>query len=352
MQSPHFADRITDPTADRHVGFVGLGLMGAPMAANLLRAGWQVTAWNRSEPALADFTAQGGRRAAAVSGLDGESTIIFMLPDLSYIADAAVGLLASWRARPPEPRTAVVVMSSVSPTAVREFNRAVRSASAGNAVVIDAPVSGGVAGAKAGTLAIMAGGPEPDVNRLRPLLEAMGSTVRRLGEVGAGSLAKACNQLIVGTTTAALAEAAELAERSGMDAAALFDVLAGGLASSAVLENVGPRLAAKDYRTSGPAKFMHKDLTFVLESARQSGTAVPLATAAHEVYAKVKDQGLGEFDLAVVRQAIANLSGAQQGGAQQGGAQQGGAQKSRAQQSAAQLGGPQQEDSQNSGGNA
>ncbi|MBG0739099.1 NAD-binding protein [Paeniglutamicibacter antarcticus] len=316
--------------------------MGAPMAANLLRAGWQVTAWNRSEPALADLAAQGGHRAASVSSLDGEPIIIFMLPDLNYIADAAVGLLDSWRSRAPEPGTAVVVMSSVSPAGVRDFSRAVHSASAGNAVVIDAPVSGGVAGAQAGTLAIMAGGPEPDFNRLRPLFEALGSTVRRLGEVGAGSLAKACNQLIVGTTTAALAEAAELAERSGMDAAALFDVLAGGLAGSAVLESLGPRLAAKDYRTLGPAKFMHKDLTFVLESARQSGTAVPLATAAHEVYATVQDQGLGEFDLAVVRQAIANLSGAQLSGAQLSGAQPSGAQLSDAHQ----------EGDRNPGGNA
>jgi 2-hydroxy-3-oxopropionate reductase len=154
----------------------------------------------------------------------------------------------------------------------------------------------------------MAGASEADFERLQPLFETMGTTVRRMGPLGSGSLAKACNQLIVGTTTAALAEAAELAERSGMDVAALYEVLAGGLAASLVLEIVGPRLAAKDYRPTGPAKFMHKDLAFVVQSAESVGSPVPMASAAIELYGELKRQGLGDQDLAVVRQAIANLA--------------------------------------------
>jgi 2-hydroxy-3-oxopropionate reductase len=153
----------------------------------------------------------------------------------------------------------------------------------------------------------MAGGAESDFQRVRPVLEAMGTTVRRLGDLGAGSLAKACNQLLVGTTTAALAEAAELAERSGMDVAALFEVLAGGLAGSRVLDIVGPRIAARDYAPTGPAKFMHKDLGFIIDSAAAAGSAVPMATAGHRLYGTLKDQGLGELDLAVVRESIARL---------------------------------------------
>ncbi len=206
-----------------------------------------------------------------------------MLPDLSYIEDAAAGLLAEWGMTPPRPGTLVAVMSSVSPLAVQAFGRAVAEASGGNAVVLDAPVSGGTEGAQRGTLAIMAGGPKEHFERLRPVLEAMGSTVRRLGELGAGSLAKACNQLIVGITTAALAEAAELAERSGMDVESLFEVLSGGLAGSRVLDFVGPRMAAKDYAPTGPAKFMHKDLSFVLESAAAVDAAVPMASAGAEL---------------------------------------------------------------------
>ncbi|HEX9086166.1 MAG TPA: NAD(P)-dependent oxidoreductase [Arthrobacter sp.] len=292
----------------KEAGFVGLGLMGSPMAANLLKAGWAVTAWNRSPAALERFEALGGARAAAVEELRDTPVIIFMLPDLSYIEETAAGLLASWTAEPPAPGTTVVVMSSVSPAAVQDFGARVARESGGNAVVVDAPVSGGTQGAVDGTLAIMAGASEGDFQRLLPLFSAMGRTVRRLGPLGSGSLAKACNQLIVGTTTAALAEAAELAERSGLDVAALYEVLAGGLAGSSVLDKVGPRLAAKNYDPTGPAKFMHKDLSFVLESAAAVKSAVPMAEAGAELYAALVRQGLGDQDLAVVRQAISNLS--------------------------------------------
>lgn len=301
-------DDLSEQLAEKRAGFVGLGLMGGPMAANLLKAGWNVTGWNRSAAALDDFAARGGIRAADVASMRDEPVIIFMLPDLSYIEEAAAGLLAGWAGRPPKPGTAVVVMSSVSPAAVRDFGVRVASASGGNAVVVDAPVSGGTQGAEDGTLAVMAGAEEQDFQRLLPLFRAMGSTVRRLGPLGSGSLAKACNQLIVGTTTAALAEAAELAERSGMDVEALYEVLAGGLAGSRILDIVGPRLAAKDYAPTGPAKFMHKDLTFVLESAAAAEAAVPMATAGGELYAELKRQGLGDLDLAAVRQTISNLS--------------------------------------------
>ena len=293
----------------QRAGFVGLGLMGAPMAANLAKKGWTVTAWNRSPGALEDFRRVGGSAAGGVEQLRDEPVIAFMLPDLAYIEDAAVGLLASWQAAPPAAGTAVVVMSSVSPTAVRAFGQKVQEASSGNAVVVDAPVSGGTKGAIEGTLAIMAGADdEADFRRLQPFFEAMGTTVRLLGPLGAGSLAKACNQLVVGTTTAALAEAAELAERSGVDVAALYEVLSGGLAGSRVLEQVGPRIARKDYAPTGPAKFMHKDLSFVVESADAAGSAVPMARAGVELYAELKRQGLGDQDLAVVRQTISNLS--------------------------------------------
>ncbi|GAA1259955.1 2-hydroxy-3-oxopropionate reductase [Arthrobacter pascens] len=288
---------------------MGLGLMGAPMAANLVRKGWAVTAWNRSAAALDAFEELGGARAGDVASLRDQPVIVFMLPDLGFIEEATAGLLASWADAPPAPGTAAVVMSSVSPAGVREFGRRVREASAGNAFVVDAPVSGGTKGAVEGTLAIMAGADdEADFDALRPLLAAMGTTVRLLGPLGAGSLAKACNQLIVGTTTAALAEAAELAERSGLDVAALYEVLSGGLAGSRVLDIVGPRLAQKDYTPTGPAKFMHKDLSFVVESAAAAGAAVPMAAAGVELYAELKRQGLGDQDLAVVRQTISNLS--------------------------------------------
>ena len=297
-----------DPISAKRAGFVGLGLMGAPMAANLVQAGWSVRAWNRSDAALEAFVRLGGSAAPDVAALRDEPLLIFMLPDLPFIEQAASGLLSEWRRVPPEPGTLVAFMCSVSPTEVRAFGEAVAEVSAGNASVLDAPVSGGTQGAQEGTLAIMVGGPQDDFARLRPALEAMGTKVRRMGALGSGSLAKACNQLVVGATTAALAEAAELADRSGMDVEALFDVLSAGLAASRVLDFVGPRLAAKDYTPTGPAKFMHKDLAFVLDSARVVGAATPMATAEDALYGELIRQGLGDLDLAAVRKAIANLA--------------------------------------------
>lgn len=293
---------------DQRAGFVGLGLMGSPMAANLIRGGWDVTAWNRSAGALEELERSGGRAAPDVAAMRDLPVIAFMLPDLSFIEEASAELLESWNGAPPEADTIVVVMSSVSPSGVQAFGQRVQKASRGRAVVVDAPVSGGTKGAIEGTLAIMAGGDAKEFRKLEPFLATMGTTVRHMGPLGAGSLAKACNQLIVGTTTAALAEAAELAERSGMDAGALFEVLAGGLAASRVLDIVGPRLVRKDYTPTGPAKFMHKDLSFVLDSARVAGAAVPMAAAGAELYAELTRQGLGDQDLAVVRQAISHLS--------------------------------------------
>jgi 3-hydroxyisobutyrate dehydrogenase-like beta-hydroxyacid dehydrogenase len=293
---------------DKRAGFVGLGLMGLPMAKNAVSKGWRVTGWNRSPAPVLELQQHGGEAARRISDMRDLPAIIFMLPDLSNIEEAAAGLLESWERRPPAAGTIVLVMSSVSPTGVQDFGRRVAAGTAGNARVVDAPVSGGTKGAVDGTLAIMAGGEEEAFRSAEPLLRSMGTTVRRLGPLGAGSLAKACNQLVVGTTTAALAEAAELAERSGLDPAGLFEVLSGGLASSRVLEVVGPRLLSKDYTPTGPAKFMHKDLSFVVEAARAAGTAVPMATAGVELYAELKCQGLGDQDLAVVRQAIAQLS--------------------------------------------
>ena len=294
---------------DKQAGFAGLGLMGSLMAANAMRQGWRITGWNRSPEAVARLQDQGGIAATTVADMRNLPVIVFMLPDLPHVQEAAAGLLLSWKRRPPAPGTVLLVMSSVSPTGIKEFGQHVQLVSGGNAQVVDAPVSGGTKGAAEGTLAIMAGADHAATfQRVEPLLRTMGTTVRHLGPLGAGSLAKACNQLVVGTTTAALAEAAELAERSGLDPAALFEVLAGGLAGSRVLDIVGPRLASRDYTPTGPAKFMHKDLSFVLDAAGATGTATPMAAAAVELYAELKRQGLGDQDLAVVRRTIANLS--------------------------------------------
>ena len=302
-------DSVEVPARSTAVGFVGLGLMGAPMAANLLAAGWKVRGWNRSAAAYEPFEAQGGVRVESLADLADVDTLVFMLPDLPMIEDAAAPILARWAQVPPERMKRIVVMSSVSPVAVKRFGVAVERAFAGRAVVIDAPVSGGRKGAVDGTLAIMVGAEPEDFAALEPLFNPMGTSIVRLGSLGAGSLAKACNQLIVGTTAAALAEAAVLAEAEGLDVEALFGVLSGGLAGGRVMDQLGPRIVAGDYAPTGPSKFMLKDLRFVEAASAETGTVLPLASSALAIYSDLVAEGLGDQDLAVVHELVRRRSG-------------------------------------------
>ncbi|MFJ1969371.1 NAD(P)-dependent oxidoreductase [Streptomyces sp. NPDC087903] len=288
------------PPAPRPVGFVGLGAMGLPMAANLAKAGHQVLAWNRGRSPLDAARAAGCRTSESLPRLGtGSSVVLTMLPDLPQVEavlNGPEGLLAGHGAKNPVLDT-LVVMGTVSPVAVRRLAQELRPR---GVTVVDAPVSGGVTGARQATLSIMAGGAEAAVERVRPYLEAMGSTVRRMGDTGSGSLAKACNQLVVAGTLVALAEAVLLGERGGLEPAALLDVLAGGLASSEVLAQKRHHLAKSDFTASGPARYLHKDLGFVLDAAADQQTALPLSTTVAGLYAAVTAAGLGALDNSVV----------------------------------------------------
>ncbi|MDI5905851.1 NAD(P)-dependent oxidoreductase, partial [Streptomyces sp. 12257] len=231
----------------------------------------------------------------------GARTVITMLPDLPQVRDVSAGpdgLLAGLdTAAPAEAMDTLVVMGTVSPVAVRALAQELRSF---GVTVVDAPVSGGVTGARDATLSIMAGGTPYAVESVRPYLTAMGSTVRRMGDTGAGSLAKACNQLVVAGTLVALAEAVVLGEHGGLDPAALLEVLAGGLASSEVLAQKRRHLADSDFTPSGPARYLHKDLGFVLDSAAHAHVELPLSTSVARLYAAIDDRGLGDLDNSVV----------------------------------------------------
>ncbi|WP_188192660.1 NAD(P)-dependent oxidoreductase [Nonomuraea sp. SYSU D8015] len=284
------------------VGFVGLGAMGLPMAANLARNGCDVLAWNRARPPLEAAASAGCRTAARPAQVSAAAPVVItMLPDLPQVAevlDGPDGLLSG----SPVMDT-LLVMGTVSPSGVRALAERLRPY---GVTVIDAPVSGGVTGARDATLSIMAGGPVDAVARVRPYLETMGSTVRRMGDIGAGSLAKACNQLVVAGTLVALAEAVLLAERGGLDPAELLDVLAGGLASSEVLTQKRHNLSTGDFTPSGQARYLRKDLGFVLESAAGARTALPLSTAVARLYEAIDAEGLGHLDNSVVLDILRN----------------------------------------------
>ncbi|MGP3913905.1 NAD(P)-dependent oxidoreductase [Nonomuraea sp. 10N515B] len=287
------------------VGFVGLGAMGLPMAANLAKSGYDVLAWNRARPPLEAAGSSGCRTAGRPAQVSAAAPVVMtMLPDLPQVAevlDGPDGLLSGDPAM-----NILLVMGTVSPTGVRALAERLRPY---GITVIDAPVSGGVTGARAATLSIMAGGPVDAVERVRPYLESMGSTVRRMGDTGAGSLAKACNQLVVAGTLVALAEAVLLAERGGLEPAELLDVLAGGLAASEVLAQKRHHLATGDFTPSGPARYLRKDLGFVLESAAGARTALPLSTAVARLYEAVDAEGLGHLDNSVVLDILRNTPG-------------------------------------------
>lgn len=281
------------------VGFLGLGRMGLPMARHIASGGYAVQAWNRS-PREVDGMQLVTSPAQAARGAD---VVVTVLPDIGEVAQVCAGpegVLAG-----AAPGTVVVVMGTVSPVAVRAWAQEV----AGSLRVVDAPVSGGDVGAVEGTLSVMVGGEPEDVARVRPVLETTARTVRHLGPLGAGSLAKACNQVVVAATLTALGEAVTLGRHGGLDVAELLDVLAAGLAGSRALEVKRGLLVERDYRPGGSAAFQHKDLGFALEAARHSGTALPLTALVDQLFGALRWTSHGEEDHSAVVRVIEALSG-------------------------------------------
>jgi 2-hydroxy-3-oxopropionate reductase len=286
------------------VGFVGLGVMGLPMAVNLVRAGFEVHAWNRSPRGRDAARAAGCRTAGTPADVARSApTVITMLPDIPEVRsllDRPDGLLGTGMAL-----DTLVLMGTVSPVGVREL--ATELAGRGVALV-DAPVSGGEKAARAAALSIMVGADPVVFERVRPYLTAMGTTVCYMGSVGSGSLTKACNQLVVAGTMAALAEAVLLAERGGLDREALLHVLEGGLAASEVLTQKRYHLATGDFAGSGAARYLVKDLRFALEGAGAANVTLPVTAAVARLYADVLEQGLGDLDTSAVLDLLRRMS--------------------------------------------
>jgi 2-hydroxy-3-oxopropionate reductase len=297
---------MTGQTSERQaVGFVGLGVMGRPMARNLVRAGHRVVVWNRSAAPAAELAAAGATVAATPAELAAAAPLVLtMLPDLpevEEVLDRDDGLL-----RGMDRGAVLVVMGTVSVVGVRELGARLEPAGVS---LVDAPVSGGEVGAEQATLSIMVGGDRAAFARVRPLLEAMGTTVDHLGPLGAGQLAKACNQVVVAATLTALSEALVLARGGGLDPRRVFAVLAGGLAGSRVLELKGPKMVEGDFRPGGAAAFQHKDLGFALAAARAEGVALPLTALVDQLFGAARWGGFGGDDHSVVVRVIERLSG-------------------------------------------
>lgn len=293
-------DSVSGVASAGPVGVLGLGLMGLPVAANLARSGRTVRAWNRRGVGVpADVELLLGDEGLAAVGATCP-IVLSLLPDLPPLEAVLPALLGEGHAV----RT-LVVMSTVSPVRIAEL---ARELGARGVDVVDAPMSGGVAGAQAGTLSIMVGGAPEPVTAAMPLLHAVGTTVVHLGDVGAGSLAKACNQMVVAGTLTALAEAMVLAERGGLDRTQVLDVLGGGLAASEVLTQKARALATDDFTPSGPARYLLKDLTFARDAAAAAGTALPQLDVLRGLFDTLVADGDGDLDNTAVLDTLRRVS--------------------------------------------
>lgn len=283
------------------VGIIGLGAMGAPMAQNLLRAHGRLIFLSRSD--RPDLTAAGATRAKSARELaETASIIVSMLPDLPELRPFLEGPDGLYAAS----RTILLVISSTSsPTGVRELAEQARELSNGRIRVVDAPVSGGVDGAEAGRLSIMLGGSEDDTSRVAEAIAPCGTPVH-LGPLGAGQVAKACNQMVVASTILALGEASVLAERSGIRLETLWSLLAGGYAGSNLLNSRKDKLVSGDDSPSGVAKYLIKDLGFAADVAESTGTAAVLLPGLRRAFAELVSAGFGDRDIAVTRRFVAS----------------------------------------------
>ncbi|RTR05957.1 NAD(P)-dependent oxidoreductase [Halomonas nitroreducens] len=283
------------------LGFIGIGLMGDPMTRRLLVAGFDVTVWNRSADKTAGVAAAGARVAGSLGELVAGVDMILMCLANTAVVEAVVfgedGVAAH-----AHHGQRLVDLSSSDPEATRRF--AARLVADHGVPWVDAPVSGGVAGAEAGELAIMCGGAHQDVEAVRPLLDPLAARVTHMGPVGSGQVTKVCNQMIVGCQAAVIAETVALAEASGVDAHRLSEALAGGFADSKPFRILTPRMAASDF-TSPPwhLRTLLKDLDLAVAQSGRVTSATPMSALAAQLMRTHAARGHGEADPATLVEA-------------------------------------------------
>ena len=290
------------------VGFIGLGIMGAPMAEHLIAAGHQVTGYSRGTSGSAwatRLTEAGGRVASEVADAVADADVVItMLPNHPEVEEVVLGdkgVLASAR-----PGTLLIDMSTIRP----ESSIAIATAAAERDIrVLDAPVSGGEAGAKQGTLSIMVGGTDADFEAARPILDAVGKTIVHVGQHGAGQTVKAANQLVVAGTYALISEAIVLLEASGVDAKAGLDVLAGGLAASRILDLKRESMLARQFQAGFRIDLHNKDMGIAIAAARSADVALPVTGLTAQLMVAARSMGFGSLDHSALLMVIEALSG-------------------------------------------
>jgi 2-hydroxy-3-oxopropionate reductase len=287
------------------VAFIGLGIMGGPMAANLVKAGFEVVGYNRSPEPVQRLVDAGGRGAKdvaeAVQGADVIVTMVPDSPDVEAVTGGDDGVFANAATD-----ALYVDMSTIRPDV------AVRVAEAGRTAglrVLDAPVSGGEAGAVEGSLSIMVGGEPADFEAAKPVLDAVGKTIVHVGPAGSGQTVKAANQLIVAGNIQLLAEAVVFLEAHGVDMKAALEVLGGGLAGSTVLNRKGANMLSREFTPGFRLALHHKDMGIVTSAAREAGVVIPLGSAVAQLIAALVARGDGGLDHSGLLKLVTELSG-------------------------------------------
>ena len=291
------------------IGFIGLGIMGKPMARNLAKAGYDLVVYNRSRDDVDVLLAEGDQFQAAGSPREvAERTraVITMLPDSPDVRDVVFGDNGVLPAM--EQGHLLVDMSTIAPATAVEVDGALRER---GARALDAPVSGGDKGAIAGTLSIMVGGDAEDFHRAMPLFEAMGKTIVHVGAAGAGQIVKACNQVVVAINYAAVSEALVLGAKAGVDPDKIVQVLSGGLAASRVLELKGPTMVAHQFDPGFRVDLHRKDLGIARSTAAENSAPIPVTAVVSQLFEAAAAAGKGDRDhsaLVTVYEELARFS--------------------------------------------
>jgi 2-hydroxy-3-oxopropionate reductase len=289
------------------LGFIGLGLMGKPMARNLLKAGYPLVVHNRSQGAVEELVKDGARRAATPAEVARHATRIITMvpdsPDVERVLEGPDGVFSAL-----QPGSVLIDMSSIAPGVARRLaDRAV----ALGAVMLDAPVSGGDIGAIQGTLSIMVGGDPTAFAAVRPILEVMGNPekVVHIGPAGAGQLCKLCNQMVIGGTLVVVAEALALARKAGVDAAKVREALLGGFAQSRVLEVHGERALKGTFKPGFKTHLYAKDMRNVVSTLAEHQTPAPVTAVVQQLLHATMAAGRGEDDNSIMARTVFEMAG-------------------------------------------
>jgi len=287
------------------VGFIGLGIMGGPMAKNLMEANHELVLYNRTREKAEELAGDGAAGVAASPRevAEGSDIVVTMLPDSPQVREVVTGENGVLEGL--KEGALVVDMSTISPVVTEELAEKVKEKGAS---MLDAPVSGGDVGAIEGTLSIMVGGEEGDFERARPLFDVMGKTVTHVGPTGAGQVTKAANQIVVALTIEAVSEALVLGSRGGVSPEKILDVLGGGLAGNKVMEVKREKFLSHTFDPGFRSELHHKDLGIALAAGREYGVALPVTAIVDQMLLSMKRKGWGGEDHSALLRVIEDLS--------------------------------------------